>query len=105
MSETKNPYGELLSKQRLRASGDLIKLKARLWHALNVTLTGLDDTMAQDDAEEIRKWIHCLSQLSHTYIKCSIDGDIEQRLRVVEQAMSASQEGEASGPYSPARRR
>ena len=68
-------------------------------------MCGLDDAMLGDDAEQVQKWLASITQLSHAYSKVAMDSDIEQRLKAVEQAMSASQETGGIRPYSPARKR
>ena len=36
------------------------------------------------DDQEVRKWIHCLTQLSSVYGKIMVDCDLEQRLKALE---------------------
>ena len=103
MSAAQNPWNQLLTKKRLRNKGSLSGLQQRLWYCLSAALCGLDDAMLGDDAEQVQKWLASITQLSHAYSKVAIDGDIETRLKAVEQAMLQSQEPDASGPYSPAR--
>jgi hypothetical protein len=47
--------------------------------------------MDAEDAEEIRRWAHCMSQLAGVYGRISLDGDLENRLKVLEsQAVSSN---------------
>jgi hypothetical protein len=70
-----------------------------------MVMAGMDDAALHDDTEGLQKWVHCLTQLSSTYIRATLDGDLEVRLKLIEKTMQESQGNEASGPYTPARRR
>ena len=72
--------------ERLRAKGDLSQLQAKLWRAIAVVEGGMLLAMADDDDEGVRKWVHCLTQLSSVYGKIVIDSDLEQRLKALEAA-------------------
>jgi hypothetical protein len=49
---------------------------------------GLDDAMLSANSEEIRRWLHCLHQLSGTYLKIVMDADVEKRLQAIEERFS-----------------
>ena len=86
MPSGKNTWNQLLASNRRRSKGNLNKLQIRLWHALDVAETGLHEAMRQADAEQIQKWLHVTSQLSSVYIKAVIDGDLEARVKALENA-------------------
>jgi hypothetical protein len=90
--DAKNPWAQLLGKKRLRAPGDLNALRRRIWYAISMAMAGMDDAALHDDGEAVQRWIHCLSQLSNTYVRVSLDSDIESRLKALESSL-ASQNG------------
>ena len=104
MPDAKNPWAQLLGKKRLRAPGDLNALRRRLWYAISMVMAGMDDAALHDDGEQVQKWVHCLTQLASTYIRATLDGDLEVRLKAIESAMLQSQETGSNG-VSPGRRR
>ena len=91
MPSGQNPWNQILNAKRRRGRGDLSKLQQRLWHAINCCMIGIDDDLAGDDPEGARKWINSLTQVSNVYARVVIDSDIEQRIRTLEQQLTASQ--------------
>ena len=62
--------------------------------------------MADDDHDGIRKWAHVLTQMAGTYLKIALDGDLEQRLKTIEQRFQAEDKSYVqSGAYPSARSR
>ena len=99
-----NQWTQLLASKRLRSKGDLTKVQAKLWYGLQVAEAGLKGSMAEDDGESVRKWLHCLTQLANVYSKVALDGDLEQRLKTIEARLAEEDQAHA-GTYSPARKR
>ena len=78
-----NTWNELLGSSRRRTPGSLGKVQARLWFAVQAAELGLRKSMAAEDAEEARKWCHCLGALANTYCKVSEGGELSQKLDAV----------------------
>jgi hypothetical protein len=83
-----NQWTQILAGKRLRDKGDLSKLQAKLWRGIAVAEGGMLLAMADDNEESVRKWLHCLSQIAGTYAKIVIDGDLERRIKLLEDAVS-----------------
>jgi hypothetical protein len=88
MPSGENPWNELLKAKRRRNKGNLDELTRRLWRGILIADVGLDDAMLSGNSEEIRRWLHCLHQLSGTYLKIVMDADIEKRLQALEERFS-----------------
>lgn len=86
MPSGQNPWTQLLTGKRLRAKGDLSQLQGRLWRAIAVVEAGMLFAMEEGDADGVRKWVHCLTQLSSVYARIVLDSDLEQRLQALEAA-------------------
>jgi hypothetical protein len=86
MPSGQNPCNQLLSSNRRRSKGDLGKLQVKLWFAIETAEAGLKGAMQEADSEEVRRWVHVISQLGTTYIKAVLDGDIEERVKRLENA-------------------
>jgi hypothetical protein len=91
MPSGQNPWNQLLGVKRQRAKGSLTDLQRRLWRGVLVAEAGLDEGMRVADSEEVRRWLHILHQLSGTYLKIVMDGEMEARLRALEEKFSAIQ--------------
>jgi hypothetical protein len=83
-----NQWTQLLRAERRRGKGSLVKLQRRLWFALDVAEGGLTDAMQAGGSADVKRWLHVFNQLAGTYAKVSIDGDLEQRLKALEDAVS-----------------
>ena len=55
---------------------------------MDVAEGGLTDAMQAGDSADVKRWLHVFNQLAGTYAKVSIDGDLEQRLKALEDAVS-----------------
>jgi hypothetical protein len=42
--------------------------------------------MEANDADGVKKWVHCLTQLSSAYSRVVIDSDLETRIKALESA-------------------
>ena len=84
MPSGQNPWTQLLASNRRRHKGDLGKLQAKLWFALEAADAGLKVSMQADDHDGARKWAHVISQLGTTYIKAVLDGELESRVKALE---------------------
>ena len=101
MPSGENPWTQLLASNRRKSKGDLNKLQIKLWHAISVAEAGLRAAMEGADGEEVRRWLHIMYQLAGTYGRIALDGDIETRLKRMEQGLQ--EEGKShAGSYSPA---
>lgn len=85
MPRAENPWNDILNVQRWRKSGDLSQLRRRLWRVLLAFECGLNEAMAEGNGEDVRRWGHALNQVAGTYLKVTLDGDIEQRLKALEE--------------------
>jgi hypothetical protein len=70
-------------KERRYDPGDIAALRGRLWDAIEAVTDLLEDENADND--DIRKSAHCLAQLSGPYLKAVEVGEIEARLRALEE--------------------
>jgi hypothetical protein len=86
MPSGQNPWNQLLASNRRRSKGSLEKLQVKLWFAIETADAGLKGAMQEANSEEVRKWVHVISQLGSTYIKAVVDGDLEARLKALEDA-------------------
>ena len=89
MSSGENQWTQLLASNRRRSKGDLTQLQRKVWYAINVVETGMKSAMTDDDHEGIRKWAHALNQLAATYLRVTLDSDLEIRLKAIEQRFHA----------------
>jgi hypothetical protein len=55
-----------------------------------MAMAGMDDAALHDDGEAVQRWIHCLSQLSNTYVRVSLDSDIEDRIKTLESNLAGT---------------
>jgi hypothetical protein len=91
MPSGQTAWAELLSGKRARSKGSLDDLQRKLWKAIRALDCGLDDAMQRGDGDEIRKYTHCLTQMSSVYLKLVMDADVERRLQILEARFSAKQ--------------
>ncbi len=49
----------------------------------------MQESMGIGHNDEVRRWLHCLTQLFNVYSKLSIDGDLEQRMKQIESRLPA----------------
>ena len=45
--------------------------------------------MAQGNGDEVRRWGHALNQVANTYFKIVMDGELEHRIRAIEEKLRA----------------
>ena len=86
MPSGQNPWNQLLAGNRRRSKGDLNKLQGKLWRAIAIVEAGMLSAMEAGDGAEVQRWIHCLTQISSVYAKVVIDGDMEARVKRLEDA-------------------
>jgi hypothetical protein len=86
MPSGENIWNKLLRDNRRMRKGDLGKLQRKLWFCIEAAETGLRGAMQEDNGEEIRRWLHVTSQLAAVYSKVVIDSDLEQRIKLLEDA-------------------
>jgi hypothetical protein len=86
MPSGQNPWSELLASNRRRSKGDLGKLQRKLWFGIETAEAGLKSAMEAGDGGEVQRWIHCLTQISSVYAKVVINGDLETRIKRLEEA-------------------
>ena len=89
MPSGQNPWNQILGVKRQRAKGSLTDLQRRLWRGILVAEAGLDEGMRAADSEEVRRWLYILHQLSGTYLKIVLDGELEARLKALEEKLHA----------------
>ena len=85
MPRGENAWSELLAGKRARSKGSLDDLQRKLWRAIRAIEAGMDGAMQRGDGDDVRKWIHCLGQVSNVYLKLVMDSDIETRLKHLEE--------------------
>jgi hypothetical protein len=85
MPAGENAWTQLLATKRGRSKGSLEDLQKRLWKAIRALDYGLDDAIQRGDGDELRKWVHCLTQVSNVYLRLVMDSDIEKRLQAIEE--------------------
>jgi hypothetical protein len=95
MTAPRNNWQAILDVRRWRKSGNLGLLQTKLWKAICAFEIGMNDAMARQDGEDIRRWGHGLCQLAHVYTKVITDADLEQRLAALEAHMQAPPDGGA----------
>ena len=88
MPSGENIWNQLLRDDRRMRKGDLKGLLRKLWFAIEAAECGLRDAMAAGDGDEVRRWLHIISQLSGAYSKAAVDGDLEQRVKSIEQRVA-----------------
>jgi hypothetical protein len=84
MPTGENAWNELLKTTRPKAKGSLVVLQIKLWRGIRAAELGLNKAMASEDGEDVRRWLHAMQQLSGTYLRIVLDGDIERRLQELE---------------------
>ena len=89
MPSGQNSWNQILGVKRQRAKGSLTDLQRRLWRGILVAEAGLDEGMRAADSEEVRRWLYILHQLSGTYLKIVLDGELEARLKALEEKLHA----------------
>ena len=62
----------------------------------------MKQAMEAADAEELRKWIFCASQVGGVYLRLLTESDFEQRLRRLEEAGQAAGVQRYGVVYEPA---
>ena len=88
MPSGQTAWTELLSTKRARSKGSLDDLQRKLWKAIRALDCGLADAMRQGDGDEVRKYTHCLTQISSVYLRLVMDSDVEKRLQAIEERFS-----------------
>ena len=86
MPSGENIWNQLLKEDRRMRKGDLKGLLRKLWFAIETAESGLRGAMQEGDSEEVRRWLHVTSQLASVYAKVSLDGDLEARVKMLENA-------------------
>ncbi len=89
----KNPYQGRIERKAKRSAGDITRLREKLWKALE-RAEGLMDS---DDAAVVLRAIHALAQATGPYLKAVEVGEIEARLRAIEERVNSKE-----GPHEPA---
>ena len=89
MPSGQNPWNELLKTKRPKAKGSLQALQVKLWRGIRAAELGLNGAMEAENGEDVRKWLHVLQQLSGVYLRIVLDGELEARLKVLEEKLSA----------------
>ena len=88
MPSGQNLWNQLLKPDKRRRQGDLASLRRALWFAITASEAGMRDAMAAGNTDEFRKFVHALNQLGGTYIRCTLDGDLEARLARIEASLN-----------------
>ena len=86
MPSGENIWNQLLKEDRRMRKGDLKGLLRKLWFCIESAESGLRGAMQEGESEEVRKWLHVTSQLASVYAKVSLDGDLEARVKMLENA-------------------
>ena len=81
----KNPYQGRMERKAKRSAGDITQLREKLWKALE-RAEGLMDS---DDAAVVLRAIHALAQATGPYLKAVEVGELEARLRAIEERMNS----------------
>ena len=84
MPKGRNAWNKLLAGHKGNDGGSLSDLQAELWYSVQATRAGLDEAIRLDDTDEIRKWIHCQSQIASTYLKVFVENIIIPRIEDIE---------------------
>src|SRR5688500_5485070 len=69
MAKGGGAWSTLLAADRSKDKGDLDRVQAELLHAIRCCRTGLDESIEEHDVEEVRRWCHCLAQISAAYTR------------------------------------
>ncbi len=81
-----NPVPGRLAKRARRASGDVARLQTKLWQAI---LQAEVVMLKEGDGLVKLKAIHCLSQVSASFLKCAEVGELEARIEELERRAAA----------------
>ncbi|MBS1912854.1 MAG: hypothetical protein JST22_12775 [Bacteroidetes bacterium] len=84
----KNPYQGRLRRKVKRSAGDVDRLREKLWKALERA----EGLMDNDDAALVLRAIHALAQATGPYLKAVEVGELEARLRAIEEKMNGNGE-------------
>jgi hypothetical protein len=79
-----NPHQARVSKKRRRKPGNLLEVQRVLWTALCEAERVL---LSADDADEVLRAVHAISQASMAYLRLLETGEFEARLAAVETAL------------------
>jgi hypothetical protein len=97
MPSGENVWNELLKTMRPKAKGSLVALQVKLWRGIRAAELGMNKAMAENDSDEVRRWLHVMQQLAGVYIKTVVDADIELRLGQLEKRFSDTKPYTANG--------
>jgi len=88
MPSGQNPWNQALKKRRRRNAGSLEALRRQLWDWLRIVDDGLQAAIESGEQEIAIRWIHAGNQTATSYIKATLDGDLEARLKALEAKLS-----------------
>lgn len=77
-----NPYRARLAKKRRRKPGDVHDVLTVLWHAVLTAESVLEEAQGQPELQ--LRACHCVAQTAGQYIKALEVGELEARLKVLE---------------------
>jgi hypothetical protein len=89
MAKGRGAWSKLLAADHSNDKGDLDRVQAELWHAIRCCRTGLDESIEEHDVEEVRRWCHCLAQISAAYTRTFREAELIPMIKELERARDA----------------
>jgi len=86
----KNPYHGRMGRKAKRSAGDVDRLREKLWKALERA----EGLMDNDDTAVVLRAIHALAQATGPYLKAVEVGELEARLRAIEEKLNGKEESD-----------